>query len=56
MALALALCFAIGLTGMGILVGLLVFFLPAMFSVGILLRKLWPPKPIVYREPNSILP
>ena len=54
-ALALSLCLAIGLRGMSILLGLLAFLLPAMFSVGILLRKLWPPKLVVYQDPNSLL-
>jgi hypothetical protein len=56
MALALSLCFAMGLRSMlGVLLGLLAFFLPAVFSAGILLRKLWPPKLAVYRDRNSIL-
>src|SRR6516165_224308 len=60
MALALSLSFAIGLKGIGLLLGLLGFLFPTMFSVGILLRKLWPPKwssietPIQYtREPAT---
>lgn len=54
--LAVLLCFALGLkTLSGLVVGLLVFLLPALFSVGILQRKLWPPKPVIYRDPNSLL-
>src|SRR6266852_7966363 len=54
--LAVLLCVAMGLTSLwGFLVGLLVFLLPALFSVGILLRKLWPPKMVIYRDPNSLL-
>ncbi len=56
MALALSLCFAIGVKSLvGVLLRLFVFFLPAIFSVGILLRKLSPPKLVVYHDPNSIL-
>ena len=55
MSLALSVCLAIGLRGMGVLLGLLFFLLPAVFSVGILLRKVWPPKLVVCRDPNSIL-
>jgi hypothetical protein len=54
--LAVLLCIAMGLTKLlGFVVGLLVFLLPALFSVGILQRKLWPPKLVIYRDPNSLL-
>jgi hypothetical protein len=53
--LALSLCLAMRLRGVGVLLGLLIFLLPGMFSVGILLRRLWPPKLVIYRDPNSIL-
>jgi hypothetical protein len=56
MTLSVLLCLAMGLTRLPSLVlGLLVFLLPALFSVGILQRKLWPPKLVIYRDPNSIL-
>ena len=56
MTLAVLLCFAMGLTGLpSFILGLLVFLLPALFSVGIIMRKVWPPKPAVYRDPNSII-
>jgi hypothetical protein len=56
MTLAVLLCVAMGLTSLwGFLVALLVFLLPALFSVGILQRKLWPPKLLTYRDPNSLL-
>jgi hypothetical protein len=54
--LAVLLCVAMGLKSLvGFVVGLLVFLLPALFSVGILLRKLWPPKLAIYRDPKSLL-
>jgi len=54
--LAVLLCVAMHLTSLlGFVVGLLVFLLPAFFSVSILQRKLWPPKLVIYRDPNSIL-
>jgi hypothetical protein len=56
MTLAVLLCLAMGLTRLpSFILGLLVFLLPALFSVGILQRKLWPPKLVIYRDPNSIL-
>jgi len=56
MTLAVLLCVAIGVKNLlGFTVGLLVFLLPAFFSVSILLRKLWPPKLVRFRDPNSIL-
>ena len=56
MALAVLLCVAIGVENLlGLTVGLLVFLLPAFFSISILQRKLWPPKLVRYRDPNSIL-
>ena len=53
--LTVLLCVALGLTNLpSFVVGLLVFLLPALFSVGILQRKLWPPKLVIYRDPNSL--
>lgn len=53
--LAVLLCVALGLTSWArFVVGLLVFLLPALFSVGILQRILWPPKLVIYRHPNSL--
>ena len=41
---SLLLCSSIGLRDVGFLVGFLVFLIPALFSVGILQRKISPPK------------
>jgi hypothetical protein len=42
-----ALCWSLHLRDGGFLLGFLVFLFPAMFSVGIVLRRVYPPKLVI---------
>ena len=45
---------SIGLHGLGLLLGFIVFLFPSMFSIGILQRKLTPPKLVVCINESSL--
>ena len=53
--LSLALSFAIGLRSVSLILGMLVFLIPSMFTVSILQRRIFPPKLVVERQTDSIL-
>ena len=42
-----AICFAMKLKGLGFILGLVLFFFPVGFSIGIFQRKLFPPKLVI---------
>lgn len=54
-AIDFSLCLAMRMRDGALALGLLVFLLPSLFSVGILFRRIMPPKLVIYRDPNSIL-
>jgi hypothetical protein len=55
LAIDLTLCLGMRMRDGTLAMGLLIFLLPSLFSVGIFIRKIIPPKVVVYRDPNSIL-
>jgi len=50
---SLLLSLALGLRGLGLLLGFIIFLFPSMFSIGFLQRKLIPPKLVVCRNDDS---
>lgn len=47
------LCASLGLHGLGLFVGFIIFVLPSMFSISILLRKISPPRLVACEDESS---
>ena len=54
-AITFILCLGMGLRNVTFLLGMLILFFPAMFTIGILQRRLFPPRLVIFRDPTSIL-